>query len=73
LPVTVWIDQRWPTAGSTLRAIMLVFLLWHVPASLLLLGHPMYARPTSPELPRHIVPADLRVLLPDNDFEPHRQ
>jgi len=66
-PVAAWIVHRWPTAGSSLRAIIALFLLWHIPASLLLLGHPMYARPSSAELPRHIAPPELRMLLPDSD------
>lgn len=66
-PVTAWIAHRWPTAGSSLRAIIALFLLWHIPASLLLLGHPMYAKPSSAELPRHIAPPELRSLLPDSD------
>ena len=66
-PVAAWIAHRWPTAGSSLRAIIALFLLWHIPASLLLLGHPMYAKPTSAELPRHIAPPELRVLLPDSN------
>jgi len=67
LPVADWIAHRWPTAGSSLRAIIVLFVLWRIPASLLLLGHPMYAKPASPELPRHIAPTELRVLLPDSD------
>ena len=65
LPVTAWIADHWPRAGSLMRAILLLFVLWRVPASLLLLGHPMYAHPKSPDLPRHVAPSDLRVLLPD--------
>ena len=65
LPVAAWIVARWPTAAPSLRAIIALFLIWHIPASLLLLGHPMYAKPETPELPRHIAPPELRVLLPE--------
>lgn len=67
LPVAAWVDDRWPTAGSFMRAALALFLLWRIPASLLLLGHPMYTKPTSPELPRHIAPPELRILLPESD------
>ena len=66
LPVAAWVTHRWPTAGSSLRAVIVLFVLWRIPASLLLLGHPMYAKPASPDLPRHIAPVDLRVLVPDH-------
>jgi hypothetical protein len=69
LPVAAWVAHRWPTGGSLLRATLVLFLLWRVPASLLLLGHPMYTKPTSPELPRHIVPPALRILLPESDHQ----
>ena len=49
------------------RPVIALFLIWHIPASLLLLGHPMYAKPASPDLPRHIAPTELRVLVPGND------
>ncbi len=64
LPVAFWIVARWPTAGSAWRAIIVLFLLWRIPASMLLLGHPMYAEPASPELPRHVAPIELRELVP---------
>ena len=64
LPVTAWIIHRWPTAGSALHVVIVLFLLWRIPASLLLLGHPMYAKPASADLPRHIAPVELRVLVP---------
>ena len=64
LSVAAWITYRWRTAGSSLRAILALFVLWHIPASLLLFGHPMYAKPASPELPRHIAPEDLQILIP---------
>ncbi len=66
LPVAAWITHRWPTSGTFARAIIIIYLVWHLPACLLLLGHPMYASPASPELPRHIAPIELRVLLPDD-------
>lgn len=65
IPVAAWIVYRWPSAGSSLRAVIALFLLWRIPASLLLLGHPMYAEPASPDLPRHVAPVDLRPLVPD--------
>ena len=64
LPVAAWITYRWPTAGSALRPVIVLFVLWRIPASLLMLGHPMYAQPASADLPRHIAPAELRVLVP---------
>jgi hypothetical protein len=67
LPVAGWMLERWLTAGGWLRTGMVLFVFWRLPASLLLVGHPMYARPASPELPRHIVPQDLQVLLPQLD------
>lgn len=65
LPATAWILRRWPDAGSLMRAVLLLYLFWRIPASLLLLGHPMYAKPASPELPRHVAPIELRHLVPD--------
>jgi len=65
LPVALWVSTRWRTAGPWLRTIMLLFILWRIPASLLLLGHPMYTQPSDPNLPRHIVPQELQGLLPD--------
>lgn len=65
LPLAFWICSRWRTAGTWLRTIILLFILWRIPASLLLLGHPMYAKPSDPDLPRHIVPQELQELLPD--------
>lgn len=65
LAPALWIDGRWPRAGAWLRAVMLLFVLWRIPASLLFAGHPMYARPATPELPRNLVPGELLPLLPE--------
>lgn len=67
IPPTLWIRARWPGAGGWKRTIMALFIGWRIPASLLLLGHPMYARPTEPSLPAHIVPSDLRSLVESGD------
>ncbi len=65
LPVAGWIAGVWPRGRPWLRAALVVFLFWRLPAVLVLgWGHPMYATPERPDDPRHMVPEVLRPLFP---------
>ncbi|MDX1502082.1 MAG: hypothetical protein R3325_06945 [Thermoanaerobaculia bacterium] len=63
LPVALWLDHLWPPARRWLRLAVLLFLLWRLPAALLLgLGHPMYVAPPDETLRRHVIPERLLTL-----------
>ena len=60
LPVAIWFAAIWPGVAGWRRGALALFVLLRPALALLLaFGHPMFATPLDPSVPRHLVPPEL--------------